>query len=141
MSTPINDILRIAGLAPMTNSGLVKNVRKRRNGKIQRAFQNGGLGGLSTLLRSTEFNQYINSERMSLRKKDTQVVSNKASSLPGFDRMITGTGTAGWGKPPNVSPINYAEDDPRGWVTVTRNRRNRVCRIQDDEYYEDTVLC
>ena len=138
MSTPVNEILRIAGLAPTTNSGLTKNVRKRRNGKMKRAFQAGGLGGLSALLRSKDFNEYINSERMTVRKNPVQAVSTKMSTLPGFDEMVAGTG--GWGKPPNVSPIDYADDDPRGWVAVTRNKRNRVCRIQDeahDEYYEN----
>ena len=58
--------------------------------------------------------------------------STRMSHGPGLSDTPT-TFCGGWGRLPNVSPIDYADDDPRGWVLVTRNKRNRGCRIQDEE--------
>jgi hypothetical protein len=75
---------------------------------------------------------------MRLKKsRQKTVVSTRLSSLPGFSETTMACG--GWGRLPNVATIHYADDDPRGWVSVGRNRRNRSCMIRDDEhdeYYE-----
>lgn len=137
MSTSINDVMRSHGFSPLSEfSGLPKNVRKRRNSKIRHAALHGGSGGISALLGSVEYTTYTDPKRFN-KGPQIQNSSTRLSSLPGFSAPTGLCG--GWGRLPNVSPIDYADDDPRGWVTVTRNKRNRACRIQDDEedYYED----
>jgi hypothetical protein len=129
----VTDVLRMNGFSPLSQPcGLTKNIRKRRNRKIKHAAV-AGPGGLSSLFASTDFNSYIDPMRL---KKSVQktIVSTHLSSLPGFNQTDT-AGNGGWGRLPNVATIHYADDDPRGWVTVSRNRRNRPCMIQDD-YYE-----
>jgi len=135
MSTlSVNAILSNNGFAALSEfSGLSKNLRKRRNAKIKHAAQHGGAGGISALLSSGEFSAYIDPACFN-KKPQMQKISAPISRLPG---MSDATGPCGgWGRLPNVSQIDYADDDPRGWVHVGRNKRNRSCRIQDDDYYE-----
>jgi hypothetical protein len=108
-------------------------MRKRRNQKIKRAAAAGGAGGLAALLASRDFNTYIDPSRLLKKKRINVVMSTRVSSLPGLSNATGPCG--GWGRLPNVSPINYSEDDPRGWTYVDGSRRSRQCRIQDDEEY------
>jgi hypothetical protein len=136
MSTPtVVDVLRTNGFSPLASfSGLTKNMRKRRNQKIKRAAAAGGAGGLAALLQSRDFNTYIDPSRLLKKKARINVVgSTRMSRLPGVSDATGPCG--GWGRLPNVSPVNYSEDDPRGWTYVDGSRRNRHCRIQDDEEY------
>ena len=97
----------------------------------------GGAGGLAFLFASSDYNAYINPPHLKKKIEEEPVAPGRPSGLPGISAPKGSYG--GWGRLPNVSPIDYADDDPRGWVTVTRNKRNRSCRIQDeayDEYYE-----
>lgn len=112
-------------------SGLPKNVRKRRNKKILRAFNSGGGGGLRALLDSGEFNEYINPARFSKKAKAPVKHQPLQDSIYYSPAMLSGTGTGGWGRLPNVSPIDYAHNDTAGWVHVGRHRR-RPCQIQEE---------
>jgi hypothetical protein len=133
MSTPVSEILRMNGFSPLRMfSGLPKNARKNRNRKIRHAAQHGGAQGISALLSSTAYNEFTDPKRFGKKQGAAEQGSTRISSLPGFSASTGPTG--GWGRLPNVSPIDYADDDPRGWIAVTRNKRNRACRIQDEEF-------
>lgn len=97
---------------------------------MKSALRQGGVGGLRALLGSSEFNSYIDPARIK-KVMFTPAVSTTCSRLPGFDDSSSPHG--GWGRLPNVSQINYAEDDPRGWTYVGPHKRNRVCKIVDEE--------
>ena len=129
-SYTVIDVLRTVGSPLRDASGLPKNVRKRRNKKIMRAFYAGGSGGVRSLLDSGDFNQYINPDRFPKKevKAKVQPLQNSVYYSPS---MLSGTGTGGWGRLPNVSPIDYAHNDTAGWVHVGRHRR-RPCQIQEE---------
>lgn len=131
MSTPsVTDVLLSNGFSPLPQfSGLPKNVRKHRNRKIKHAALHGGSGGIAAVLSSAEFNEYTNPARLGNNSKQPQQ-KQLLSSLPGIG-MATGTG--GWGRLPNISQIDYADDDPRGWTHVGRSKRQRKCMIYDEE--------
>jgi len=130
MSYPtVSDVLRTNGFASLSDpSGLPKNVRKRRNKKIKRAAQNGP-AGISALLGSGEYNEYINPTRFK-KRTHKEKVSTRVSSLIGFSERTGPCG--GWGRLPNVSLIDYADDDPRGWIHVGPHKRLRKCMISDE---------
>jgi hypothetical protein len=129
-SYTVFDVLRTVGSPLRDASGLPKNVRKRRNKKIMRAFYAGGSGGVRSLLDSGDFNQYINPDRFP--KKVKASVKPQALQDSGYysPSMLSGTGTGGWGRLPNVSQIDYAHNDTAGWVHVGRHRRR--CQIEDE---------
>jgi len=137
MSAPsVSQILRANGFPALRMfSGLPKNARKHRNRKIRHAAEYGGAQGISALFSSTAYIEFTDPKRFGNARGISQQPSMRISSPPGFSYDDVGP-TGGWGRLPNVSPIDYADDDPRGWVSVTRNRRNRSCRIQneDEEY-------
>ena len=130
MSTlSVTDVLRSHGFsAPSNFSGLPKNVRKHRNAKIKRAAKNGA-PGISALMGSSDYTQYVDPARF---KKKQHVVntSTRLAHLPGLSDATGPCG--GWGRLPNVSPIDYADDDPRGWVHVSHMKRMRKCMIVDE---------
>lgn len=130
MSTSVSHILLSNGFSPLPQfSGLTKNMRKNRNRKIKHAALHGGSGGIAALLSSAEFNTYTNPARLG-NKSNAPQQKQLVSALPGSG---TGAGTGGWGRLPNVSQIDYADDDPRGWTHVGRNKRQRKCMIYDEE--------
>lgn len=133
MSAPsITDVLRKNGFAPLSeSSGLPKNARKNRNRKIKRAALNGAYG-ISALLGSSEYTAYTDPKRYG-KIQSTKQFSTVLSKLPGIDDLPTSY-YGGWGRLPNVSPIDYTEDDPRGWTHVDRrHRRARKCQIDDSD--------
>lgn len=62
-------------------------------------------------------------------KKRENTKARAVACGPGIDSRSPTNGTGGWGRLPNVSPIDYADDDPRGWVYVDGKKRSRRCRI------------
>jgi hypothetical protein len=130
----VNDVLRKHGFPPVREScGLTKNVRKNRNRKIKEVAEMGGAAALTSLFASPPFNSYLGSARVnSGAKKAPESLCH--STLPEVTEVSTSP-CGGWGRLPNISAIDYADDDPRGWVTVTRNKRSRVCMIQDESEY------
>jgi hypothetical protein len=127
------NILRNNGFSPLPEcSGLTKNMRKRRNRKIKHAALHGGSGGISALLSSREYTDYIDPTRIG-KKVNSVVQKGILSHLPG----IGWGGNGGWGRLPNVSSIDYAEDDSRGWTHVDHRQRRRRCMIEEDEYQDE----
>jgi hypothetical protein len=104
-------------------------MRKRRNKKIKHAAAAGGGGGLASLFGSGEYNTYINPPH--LKKVVKKTASTRLRCAPGIDPEYTGA-HGGWGRLPNASVIDYDDTNPRGWVKVTRDKRRRSCRIQDE---------
>lgn len=131
MSSSILHIMSSIGLKPVANSGLTKNMRKRRNRKMKYAALAGGPDGLRTLMSSTAFNQYINPARAQKKKIDVKTFVEAPSQLSGINRDAPSGG--GWGCLPNVSQIDYAHNDPQGWVHVgSKKRTRRICQIVDE---------
>ena len=124
-SLSVSDVLRNNGFPPMSEpSGLTKNMRKRRNKKIKRAAVQ---GGLSILLSSGDFNEYINPARLGKKVKPIRA-QTRVSYAPGISGTELGS-SGGWGRLPNTSRIDYAPDDSNGWERQGVKRR---CMIQDD---------
>jgi hypothetical protein len=133
MSFSVVEMMSMLNMTPAQNSGLSKNVRKHRNAKMKRSFAAGGAGGLAALMSSTEFTAYINPARSTkVVKGESKKGARVIASPPGIDSRSLSNGAGGWGRLPNVSPIDYADDDPRGWVHVDNSKRSRRCRIDED---------
>jgi hypothetical protein len=125
----VNELLRYYGFPALRPfSGLPKNVRKRRNSWIGSAARRSGSLGISALLNSEAYKVYTDPKRFG--KKELNAAPSEVSHLPGFSQATGPCG--GWGKLPNVSSIDYAEDDPRGWTYVDGKKRSRKCMILDE---------
>ena len=125
----VTDVLRYYGFPALQPfSGLPKNVRKRRNSWIGSAARRSGSQGISALLSSETYRTYTDPTRFGKQVKKNVVV--EPSSLLGFSQATGPCG--GWGKLPNVSSVDYADDDPRGWTYVDKHRRTRKCMILDE---------
>ena len=127
----VTDVLRYYGFPALQPfSGLPKNVRKRRNSWIGSAARRSGSQGISALLSSEIYRTYTDPKRFG--KKIEKNVVAEPSSLPGLSNQPAGP-CGGWGRLPNVSLIDYADDDPHGWTHVDRNKRSRRCMILDEQ--------